>query len=628
MRLAKKVWWAVAVMGLCAGEPAAAAEFVKFINTVKEGKEYKFQVSYSVPGSFRSQTHDLYIDNQYVKRVASVSSGTPRGTRVVDGSAPAPAGPVDLEQSRAHELKIRTCTRSLSGSTACSFGPAVTLEVLKDAWVRLKHQSWDARKNDPTRWGVNGRYLQTSGKAVGAFYSEWSLYQNYTPKHIPVENLTHIYYAFVVPCGSYTATEQVPNGGAAIAQRARRACARVPTQLGDLAFDEEDKALWETQALGSGDDINQDDPLAGIVGEFYRMKKSFPHIKVLASIGGWSFSDPFFEFSATPQGRERFAAAVANFLERYDVFDGVDIDWEFPGRGGYTEGLQGSPSDGTNNTLMLRETRAWLNELGRRKGKSYELTVAAGASETLMANARWAESHAYLDRINVMTYDFYGPWNTTYGSHSPLYDAGCRTTPTAGLSVDAAIRYLQTAGVPSTKLNVGLASYGKGWQDVIGGSADGPFNGQAYFGTPISSITHPKIAPGDEGTIQLNWLYAGSYWPGAPMPPNFLTDRMLYKIESGGGFGGIGNGSFRGANGYELFRDDCAKAEYLWNPAAGTRYGQTTGTLISLDTPYSVSAKSDYVRQRGLGGVFMWEIKSDPSLLLNYANRQLGNQAY
>jgi chitinase len=66
----------------------------------------------------------------------------------------------------------------------------------------------------------------------------------------------------------------------------------------------------------------------------------------------------------------------------------------------------------------------------------------------------------------------------------------------------------------------------------------------------------------------------------------------------------------------------------LWNPAAGTRYGQTTGTLISLDTPYSVSAKSDYVRQRGLGGVFMWEIKSDPSLLLNYANRQLGNQAY
>ncbi len=82
----------------------------------------------------------------------------------------------------------------------------------------------------------------------------------------------------------------------------------------------------------------------------------------------------------------------------------------------------------------------------------------------------------YLDWINVMTYDFRGGWESTTGHNAPLYKNDEETANDTGPSFikskyncDAAIQAYLTAGVPSKKILMGLALYGRGWQGLLMG---------------------------------------------------------------------------------------------------------------------------------------------------------------
>jgi hypothetical protein len=103
------------------------------------------------------------------------------------------------------------------------------------------------------------------------------------------------------------------------------------------------------------------------------------------------------------------------------VFDGIDIDWEYPGGGGQPYNTADAVNDKHNFTLLMQEFRAQLDAQGATDGKRYPLTAAIGAGTEKIAQTEPALYSQYMDWVNLMTYDFHGGWETTTNFHAPLY---------------------------------------------------------------------------------------------------------------------------------------------------------------------------------------------------------------
>lgn len=150
--------------------------------------------------------------------------------------------------------------------------------------------------------------------------------------------------------------------------------------------------------------------------------------KILISLPGSEFID----IARDAGRREKFAAMVAAFVEKYD-YDGVELDWE------HTVQLD-------LHTLFLTDIRAELNKLADN-GKQYYVTTA------LHWFQRYSQQQADLlsrqiDWINVMTYDMGGGiWGTAAANHN---------TPLAEMQSE-----LKAWDVFSpSKICIGLANYG------------------------------------------------------------------------------------------------------------------------------------------------------------------------
>ncbi|MBG2600564.1 glycosyl hydrolase family 18 protein, partial [Klebsiella oxytoca] len=72
----------------------------------------------------------------------------------------------------------------------------------------------------------------------------------------------------------------------------------------------------------------------------------------------------------------------------------------------------------------------------------------------------------------------------------------------------------------------------------------------------------------------------------------------------------------KGRNGFNVYTDQVANADYLYNPESKL--------FMSLDTPRSVKAKGEYAAKLGLGGMFTWTIDQDNGVLVNAAREGLG----
>jgi len=103
------------------------------------------------------------------------------------------------------------------------------------------------------------------------------------------------------------------------------------------------------------------------------MKRINPQLKIMISLGGWSWSENFSDAVLTPSSRKKFAESCAAILKRY-YLDGVDIDWEYPGMKGEDNVFRSE--DRQHFTLMFKELRQHLNTLSTHTGKSYTLTTA------------------------------------------------------------------------------------------------------------------------------------------------------------------------------------------------------------------------------------------------------------
>jgi chitinase len=201
---------------------------------------------------------------------------------------------------------------------------------------------------------------------------------------------------------------------------------------------------------------------------FQRLKQRDPHVQVLASVGGWGGSDPFFHLAATGEGRTAFVKSSMDWLRAHPGFDGLDIDWEHPGNNGAANGVQlGHPADGERFVQLLQDLRAGLDALGRETGRRYALTVAINTTREQLARMPMGRAQASLDLVFMMTYDFAGPWTKTAANHTAL-----RSGRPGEDSLELSVADLKAAGVPAAKMVAGVAMYGRGFDGV---KADGSY---------------------------------------------------------------------------------------------------------------------------------------------------------
>ena len=300
-------------------------------------------------------------------------------------------------------------------------------------------------------------------------------------------------------------------------------------------------------------------------GELRQLKKGNPHLRISISIGGWTDSGNFSDAALTDSSRKLFAQSAVDMFIRHNagVFDGIDIDWEFPVAGGM-EGNVERPVDKENFTLLLRELRRQLDSQGSIDHRHYELTIAASARPQEIANVEISRIEPLLDFINVMTYDYHsGPGRTNF--NAPLYAAA--GDPTPELNVDVTMRAFLAAGVPAGKLLVGIPFYGHGYGNVHN------------------------------------------------------TNRGLFQQ----GTGSPGGWSENDGNWKVLAQTRLKDPRYVryWEPNARVPwlYDSTSGTWISYDDPQSVAEKVKYVREHGLGGVVIWELGGDDRSLMQAIRR-------
>ncbi|MBD0691530.1 glycoside hydrolase family 18 protein [Streptomyces sp. CBMA123] len=275
-----------------------------------------------------------------------------------------------------------------------------------------------------------------------------------------------------------------------------------------------------------------DQRLKGHFNQLRKLKAKNPQLRTVISLGGWSWSKYFSDAAATDASRKKFVSSCIDLYLKGDlpvladspeggagaaagVFDGIDIDWEYPGGGG-DAGNVVRPEDGHNYTLLMREFRTQLDRLGAaegKKGRHYLLTAAVAANETVADRLELPRLSRSVDWLNLMAYDLHGPWE---GKGPTDHQANLYSDPAdpdpRRRSADSAVTHYQERGLPSEQLVLGAPLYGHGWTGVAPGPRGGLYQ-SATAAAPDHSYQELDALP---GTVHLDrdhgasWKYDGT----------------------------------------------------------------------------------------------------------------------
>jgi chitinase len=380
------------------------------------------------------------------------------------------------------------------------------------------------------------------GKILAGYFEEWSIYAaNYNIANLQTNgvagNISHLIYAF----GNVAPTTGAPNA---------------QCQLADTWAD------YQTPYLPSVNGQPYTGPLYGNFAALQQLKQLHPNLKIMISLGGASSTNAagFAYAASTPALRSQLAAScidlfingnIAPGISAADLFDGIDIDWEFP-----------SAADKHNFTLLLKEFRRQLDALGQTTHHHYLLSIFAPAGSQNYSNIELAKVAAQLDFFNLQGYDLNGTWETVTNHAASVFDS--RQDPNAGQGLydDAVVSAYLKAGVPARQLVLGVPLYGYGWTGV-------PNQDDGLYQTS----TGPAPSPAGD-TLETDGV------------ATYLTLASL--------------------TGFEHHYDAKRVAQWIYDPA--------TLTFWTYDDPSIAWAKALYVDVRvpgGLGGAFIWAFKDD-----------------
>jgi len=292
------------------------------------------------------------------------------------------------------------------------------------------------------------------------------------------------------------------------------------------------------------------------------LKKQHPALRTIISIGGWE-AGGFSDAALTDESRKRFVSScVSMFFDTHrGSFDGVDLDWEFPVYGGPKE-IAARPEDRENMTLLAKEFRRQLDAKAKPRGQSYLLTAALPAGRMQSAGP-YDPAKSYdlkalgevLDFVNLMTYDMGTAFSSVSTFNAPLREVANDPLPPElrrANNVEGAVDFYLQHGVPADKLVLGVPFYGRGFR-VRSAANDGLY--QSYSG---------PYAAGDWRDIQSK-LLADPKW----------TQHW----------------------------HDVAQTPYLFNADGNV--------FVSYEDAKSIALRSQLAKERGLRGVFMWELTGD-----------------
>jgi chitinase len=343
--------------------------------------------------------------------------------------------------------------------------------------------------------------VPAAGSKVVGYFTDWGIYgRQYYVKNIETsgsaDKLTHINYAF----------GNVIDG----------TCA-----LGDSWADTDKPFTAEESVDGVADTADQ--PLSGNFNQLRKLKKLHPDLKVIWSFGGWTWSGGFGEAAKDPAAFARSCYDLVENSKWADVFDGIDIDWEYPGACGLT--------CDTSDREAFRDVMAALRaEFGKRQLVTAAITADATPGGKIDA-ADYAGAARYVDWYNPMTYDYFGAWAATgpTAPHSPL--TSYPGIPQEGYNTAATIAKLKSLGIPPSKLLLGIGFYGHGWTGVTqakpGGTATGPASGTYQAGTEDYEVLKTKCPPtGIVGGTA--YAKCGSDWWSYDTPKT-IKGKMKYK---------------------------------------------------------------------------------------------------
>ncbi len=310
-------------------------------------------------------------------------------------------------------------------------------------------------------------------RRIVGYYASWSAYKGFYPDNIAVDYLTHFVYAFA----------NISDNGTVI--------------LGDPCID-----------VGDCSRDDQFEVRDGNLDRLKNLKKHHAHLKMLVAIGGWNWSKRFSDVALTQQSRERFVqSAIEVLLDPWpDLFDGFDLDWEFPVEGGHPENIYRT-EDKTNYTQLIAEFRRQLDRRASEYHRPFLLTVAMPAAMDMMKNMEIAQIQKYADWLNIMTYDYHTGGGITH-FNSPLYSAA--DDPTSSLNVHATIQTYLGSGSPPEKLVLGIPFFGYKYRGVAAhhNGLFEHFDGREYF-----LLRNLQVVAGNgyrrfwESRSQVPWIY-------------------------------------------------------------------------------------------------------------------------